>query len=57
MLLILGGGVASLLFGWFDRTKDPDWAAGLFQRLHIVSISIWIVTLGLFTARAERRHP
>jgi hypothetical protein len=57
LLLILGGGVASLLFGWFDRTKDPDWAAGLFQRLHIVSISIWIVTLGLFTARAERRHP
>ena len=56
-VLILGGLVTSLLFGWFHRTEDPAWAIGLFQRLHIVSISIWIFTIGLFTARADGRQP
>jgi hypothetical protein len=56
-VLILGGVVTSLLFGWFDRTEDPEWAVGLFQRLHILSISIWIFTVGLFTARADGRQP
>ena len=51
-LLILGGLVSSALFGWFHRTNDPTWAVGVSQRVHIASISIWIVCLGLLTARA-----
>ena len=56
-VLIGGGLVTSLLFGWFHRTGDPEWAAGLVQRLHVVIISIWIFTIGLFTARADGRQP
>jgi len=53
-LLILGGIVSSALFGWFHRTNDPTWAVGVSQRIHILSISIWIFCLGLYAARADR---
>jgi hypothetical protein len=56
-VLIAGGLVTSVLFGWFHSTGDPEWAAGLIQRLHVVIMSIWIFAIGLFTARADGRQP
>ena len=49
----LGGVVASLVFEYFNVTQDPEWAAGVVQRIHIVAISIWIATLGVYAGRAE----
>jgi hypothetical protein len=48
----LGGVVASLLFEYFNVTRDPSWAVGASQRLHILTISAWIVCLGLLAAGA-----
>lgn len=47
----LGGVVASLLFEYFNITRDPPWAVGASQRLHILTISVWIVCLGVLAAR------
>jgi hypothetical protein len=55
-LLVLGGVVSSLLFGYFHRTPDPAWAVGASQRVHIVSISAWLLCLGVFAARAGPRQ-
>ncbi|RHA40093.1 DUF998 domain-containing protein [Cellulomonas rhizosphaerae] len=52
-LLVLGGIVSSALFGWFHRTNDPAWAVGASQRVHILSISVWIIFLGLYAARTD----
>lgn len=49
-VVVLGGVVASAVFGWFNRTGDPAWAVGVSQRVHIVSMSVWIFCLGLFAA-------
>ena len=54
-MLILGwAGVSSLLFGWFENTGDPPWAAGVCQRLQILSVSTWIFSPGLLTATTDR---
>nr|WP_275940790.1 DUF998 domain-containing protein [Nocardioides zeae] len=51
VVVLLGGGIgASLAFAWFDRTGEPWWAAGVTQRIHIVSISVWMVALGVLAA-------
>lgn len=50
----LGGVLASIVFEYFNSTKDPAWAVGASQRVHILGISIWIVTLGVYAAAAPR---
>lgn len=56
LVVVLGGGIgASLAFAWFDRTGEPWWAAGVTQRIHIVSISTWLVALGVLAAGRGRR--
>ena len=52
-VVMLGGVVASAVFGYFHHTRDPAWAVGVSQRVHIVSISVWIFCLGLFAARTN----
>ncbi|ROS31090.1 DUF998 domain-containing protein [Cellulomonas sp. PhB150] len=53
VVLVLGGLVSSLAFGYYHRYPDPDWAVGASQRIHIAFIAAWIFCLGLFSARAE----
>ncbi|WP_028049564.1 DUF998 domain-containing protein [Cellulomonas sp. URHD0024] len=50
LVVVVGGIVASLVFGWFTRTGDPAWAVGVSQRVHIVCMSAWLASLGLFAA-------
>ena len=50
-VVVLGGIVASLVFGYFERSGVPGPSVGVSQRAHIVSISVWIFCLGLFAAR------
>jgi len=50
----LGGVVASIVFEYFNVTMDPEWAVGVSQRVHILGISIWIVTLGVFASGWDR---
>nr|NYG09272.1 hypothetical protein [Nocardioides lianchengensis] len=52
----LGGVAASVLFEYFNVTQDPAWAVGASQRVHILFISAWIVTLALFAAWDESRR-
>jgi len=51
----LGGVVSSVAFAYFDLTQDPAWAPGVSQRVHIVLISLWILTLAIFAASALPR--
>ena len=53
----LGGVIASIVFEYFNTTQDPAWAVGASQRVHILGISIWIVTLGVFASSAPRPTP
>lgn len=52
----IGGVGTSLLFGYFNATRDPLWAVGATQRLHIVVISLWIVAMAVLAARDDL-HP
>ena len=51
----LGGVLASLVFGYLHATRDPAWAVGVSQRVHILAISVWIATVGLLAGTSDRR--
>lgn len=50
-LFWLGGIASSIVFEYFNTTQDPLWAVGASQRVHILSISAWILALALLAAR------
>lgn len=53
--VLLGGGlVSSLVFGYYHRTPDPLWAVGISQRVHIAIMGAWLFALGLFAAGNHR---
>jgi hypothetical protein len=49
-LFWIGGIVSTIVFEWFSSTGNPPWAVGASQRLHIVCISLWILTLAVLAA-------
>lgn len=55
----LGGMLASLAFGYLDLLTDaPEPVVGFGQRVHILGISLWIATLGVFAGtRGLRASP
>jgi len=55
-LLWIGGVISSLLFGYYHEHPDPWWAVGASQRVHILSISVWIFCLGLLASRGSPTH-
>lgn len=50
--LILGGIVSSAAFGYFHTTNRPPWAVGVSQRVHVISMSIWLLALAVAGAQA-----
>lgn len=52
--LILGGIVSSAAFGYFHSTNRPPWAVGVSQRVHVISMSIWLLALAVAGAQALR---
>jgi hypothetical protein len=54
-LFWLGGVVSTAVFQYFTSTDDPPWAVGVAQRVHIVGICVWIVTLSVYAATVGLR--
>lgn len=54
-LFWLGGVISTAVFQYFAGTDDPDWAVGVAQRVHIVGICTWIVTLSVYAATVGLR--
>ncbi|WP_043347424.1 DUF998 domain-containing protein [Beutenbergia cavernae] len=55
-VFVLGGVVSALMFAYFTWTATPgtsSTAAALSQRLHILTVSAWLVCLGVLAARAD----
>jgi hypothetical protein len=50
--LILGGIVSSAAFGYFHSTNRPPWAVGVSQRVHVISMSAWLLALAIAGAQA-----
>ncbi|WP_197522719.1 DUF998 domain-containing protein [Occultella aeris] len=51
----VGGVALNLLFGWYLEVSDSPTAEGLagyVQRLHILSVSAWILCIGIHASRA-----
>jgi hypothetical protein len=53
----VGGIVSSAVFGWFNHTGTPTWAAGASQRIHVLALSAWILTLAVAAAAPARMAP
>lgn len=53
--VVLGGGISTIVFVWFNGAADQAWVAGISQRVHILTISAWIWCLGWLGSTPDAR--